>query len=165
MFLRVTRVSFIVITTCGTVLCCLIEVLATEKFQLAERLLPLQPTVLFVLALVANHVTACQSVYVHAHRKDPLAIAHVLGNTLIGVAVAVLGVSYGPTGVGAAYLGAELICLVPLSTFLWLKFRRQTLHGALGRGKLETPNLATSASPHPKSRNDSSTSRQVEKSQ
>lgn len=127
LFWRLTKISFVVIVLGGLALCGLIQILASREFPLSERLLPILPTVIFVVALVANHVTACQSVYVHAHRQDPVAIAHIVGNTLIGITVAIFGSQYGAVGVASAYLGTELFCIVPLSTLIWLRFRKKLL--------------------------------------
>lgn len=124
LFRRMALISLSVITLGGVALCGLMYGLAAFELKLASRLLPLLPTTIFVVALIGHFIVHAQSIYVHAHKQDPLAFAQISGNAAIGLAVWWLGREYGAIGAATGYLGVVVVLLLPVATIVWSRFRR-----------------------------------------
>ena len=113
---------------CGSVvLCVAVLLLNSIPFAIAEkvadRLLPLGPTVLFCAWLTLFHLPKCQNIYVQAHRKDPLMLPSVIMAGLIALAVW-QGGRISATQQAWGYLIAVGALYVPVSTWVWARFRR-----------------------------------------
>lgn len=128
-FLRLTGISWGMLLAGGLALCggvALLNWLPWELAQkLSERLLPLGPTALFCGAVWLLHVPRCQSVYLLAHKRDPLLVPGLVLAGLIALAVWLGGRSYGATGAAAGYLGVVGLLYVPVWAWIWSTCRRE----------------------------------------
>ena len=124
---RLTLVSTVVLVCGSVVLCVAVLLLNSIPFAIAEkvadRLLPLGPTVLFCAGLTLFHLPKCQNIYVQAHRKDPLMLPSVIMAGLIALAVW-QGGRISATQQAWGYLIAVGALYVPVSTWVWARFRR-----------------------------------------
>ena len=94
---------------------------------LSARVLPLLPTVLLLSGTVLNSATMGISVYLRAHKREPLAPVYLLTALVVLVSALVLGKRFGSLGVAAGYLGALAFIQLPLS-FIVFRRRRAEWH-------------------------------------
>jgi len=132
-FRRLLLISWIMLL-CGSLALCggvvvLNHVPLDLARKLADRLLPLTPTAAFCAALWLLHIPKCQSIYILAHKRDPLLIPGLLLTGLIALFVWLGGWHYGALGAGCGYLAVVAVLYVPLWTMIWSRCRREW-HGA-----------------------------------
>jgi len=88
----------------------------------SARLLPLLPTVLLLSGTVLNSATTGISVYLRAHKREPLAPVYLLTALVVLASALVLGGRFGALGITAGYLVAVAFIQLPLAL---LVFRRR----------------------------------------
>jgi hypothetical protein len=123
-FFRLTAISVAVLAAGGAAFWGVVSLLHVHVPPLAERLLPPMPTAVFLLAVVLLQIANCQTLYIRAHKRDPLLLANVVSSTAIGLLVWLLG--QGPPGaLGAAtgYLAVVALFTVPCWTVIWARCR------------------------------------------
>jgi hypothetical protein len=125
LFARVVRVSLGLVAAGAAVLVGGVWAMDRAGIAFAHRLLPVTPTLLLALAVVALHVPTCRAAYLRAHNRDPLLPVGVGGAILTGAAVWLLGRRFGPVGAAAAYLGSVLVWIWPAVGFIYRRARRQ----------------------------------------
>jgi len=123
LFARLLSVSLAVLATGGIAVCGLVWILDIVQHPFAQRLLPLLPTGLFLLALLLYQIPHCQSLYLRAHKQEPLLPATILSHSLVGLAVWWGGSRYSATGMAAGYLAVVALFVVPYHTWLWSRCR------------------------------------------
>ena len=128
-FRRLTAVSTGVLIG-GSVLFCAAVVLLNAipvslAEKLADRLLPIGPTILFCSGLVLFHLPKCQNIYVQAHKQDPLMLPAVVMSVVIALAVW-WGGRISVTGEAWGYLIAVGALYLPVSTLVWNWFRHRS---------------------------------------
>ncbi len=101
-----------------------IHTLAAWKHPLAGRLLPELPSGLLLLAIVLTLIPYTQSVYLRAHRREPLVWISCACGLLIAALSILLCRRYGATGVAAGYLGVVSLVMVPGVTWIWYRCRK-----------------------------------------
>jgi hypothetical protein len=128
-FRRLLTISWIMLLCGSLVLCGGVIVLNLVPLDLArklsDRLLPLTPTVLFCAAVWLLHIPKCQSIYLLAHKRDPLLIPGLLLTGLIALFVWLGGRDYGASGAAWGYLVVVAVLYVPLWTWIWFRCRRE----------------------------------------
>jgi hypothetical protein len=128
-FKRLTVISVCVLLVGGTLLCSIVAILNDLAHplaqQLAGRLLPPLPTAVFATAVLLFHIPQCQSIYIFAHKRNPLLVVSVVTTSSIGVAVCLLGRKFGPLGAGLGFLGVVALFTLPAWTSIWLRCRRE----------------------------------------
>lgn len=92
--------------------------------KLAHRLLPVTPTAILAAAFLLIHAPRCQTLYLRAHKRDPLLVAGVVVQGLIGILVVILGHRFGPTGAAVGLLSVVMFLYVPWWTWIWSTSRR-----------------------------------------
>lgn len=100
----------------------LLEGLNTE---LAARILSPLPIGLFLIANTMQQITNYQAAYLRAYGREPFLAVGVLGGLFMGGLVFVLGSKYGPIGAALAFFMTICFVVVPSSTFIWLRRRRE----------------------------------------
>lgn len=94
---------------------------------LAERLLPILPTVLFSSSVFLIGIFQCLVSYLLAHKRNPLLPVSVLGNLATIAGVVVAGALYGAIGAGSALLFVLTCWTLPAAGWVW-KTSRQAWH-------------------------------------
>ena len=74
------------------------------NIPISGRLLPPLPTALFFAATIFMAVGYCETVYLRAHKKEPIMVLSIVTSLLMGLMVWLLGRRFGPLGAAAAYL-------------------------------------------------------------
>jgi hypothetical protein len=93
--------------------------------RLSERLLPVYPTLLFSLALLALQPALCTNLYVRAHKRDPFLIAAVVSSSWVALLQFVFGRVLGTSGVALGYLLGTAFIQTPLWLAIWANARRE----------------------------------------
>lgn len=128
-FFRLTGISFLMLIAGSVVFCAAVAVLGELPVEIARklagRLLPLGPTALFCAALCLFHVPKCQSIYILAHKRDPLLIPGLALTAAIALAVWWGGARFGAWGESAAYLAVIGALYLPVWSWIWVRCRRE----------------------------------------
>jgi hypothetical protein len=92
---------------------------------LSARLLPPLPTVLLLSGTVLNSATLGISVYLRAHKREPLAQIYLLTALVVLALALVLGERFGDLGITGGYLGAIAFIQLPLSLLVFRRCRAE----------------------------------------
>jgi len=90
---------------------------------LAQRLLSPLPTALFLTATVIQSASLPMSIYMRAHKKEPLLYLSIIGGVLIGLSTFLLGKYYSVLGMAVGYLMIYAI-IFPMIVFVWQRFKK-----------------------------------------
>jgi O-antigen/teichoic acid export membrane protein len=118
LFYRVTVTALLLLSSGGCVLWWLIAWLYYFGHPLSGRLLAPLPAGLFLAGAAVHLVSACESVYLRAHKQEPTAVLSVVSSVAIGLLVWCFGGRFGPVGAASAYAGVYLLSLV-CQTVIW----------------------------------------------
>jgi O-antigen/teichoic acid export membrane protein len=100
----------------------LVYILYEYGFSIATRVLPPLPLALFLLATVIAAIAFPMSLYMRAHKQEPLLFLSVLAGALSCLSTVILGKYFSAMGVGAGYLGVNIV-IVPMMVLVWYRFR------------------------------------------
>ncbi|MEX2286480.1 MAG: hypothetical protein WD648_05270 [Planctomycetaceae bacterium] len=92
---------------------------------LAPRLLPPLPTLLLTAGVVLTHIPISLTIYLRAHKRDPLIALSVFSSAAIASLVWFLGSRIGALGAAAGYLAIIALVSVPGSIVVFLRCRRE----------------------------------------
>jgi O-antigen/teichoic acid export membrane protein len=93
----------------------------------AARLLPLSTTGYLLLGTLIVCATLPMSVYLRAHKKEPLVALSLISGALTAIAVVILGKHYSADGVALGYL-IVMATVTPFVALIWRQ-RRAEWHG------------------------------------
>ncbi len=128
-FFRLLLISWTMLLCGSLVLCGGVAALDAIPWDIAtrlsERLLPLAPTAVLCAAVWLLHISRCQSIYILAHKRDPLLIPGLTLTGLIALFVWIGGRDYGAMGAALGYLVVAAVLYVPIWTWIWSKCRRE----------------------------------------
>jgi len=125
---RTTRASVVVVSAGCAAAWLVVYGLNVLGLRLAGRLLSPSQTALLLLATVFVVVGYCETVYLRAHKREPLMVLNVVTSLLMGLLVWGLGSRFGPTGAAVAYLLVVAVVSLPWETAIWLR-RKAEWHG------------------------------------
>jgi hypothetical protein len=123
-FYRITRIFVVVTLILAVSVWCLVYLLNILKLPIASRLISPVPTAIFLLAQVVIMFSTPLSVYLRAHKKEPLFFVSVITGFLIGLSTIMLGKPYSVMGIAVGYFLATLIIL-PVVVITWFRCREQ----------------------------------------
>ena len=110
----------------GTVVICFGVVLLNRiHHPFSSRILPPLPTALLLLGTVVNSATMGISVYLRAHKREPLPLVYLLTALIVLASSLVLGKRFGAIGITAGYLGALALIQLPLSIIVFRRRRTE----------------------------------------
>jgi O-antigen/teichoic acid export membrane protein len=95
------------------------------RHPLSARVLPPLPTFLLLTGAVLNSATMGISIYLRAHKREPLALVYLLTALFILASALVLGERFGALGVASGYLGAVAVIQLPLSIIIFQRRRTE----------------------------------------
>jgi hypothetical protein len=98
--------------------------------QYAGRLLPVTPTMILLLGMIFFQLPFGQTLYLRAHRKEPVFLETLASNFAIAAGVWFAGRAWAANGAAAGYLLAVMLVTVPGIHMAWLRFRRHA-HSAV----------------------------------
>ena len=98
-------------------------ILYKMQFHLITRILPPLPTGLFLLATVILAIAVPFSIYLRAHKREPMMVLSVASAILVCLSNLIFGKYFGATGMAVGYLGANGI-IIPLVIYTWFVCRK-----------------------------------------
>lgn len=93
--------------------------------SLAGRFLDTPALIVFGAGLIPIHIAQCLSVYLRAHKRDPLLGIMVVSNALIGLTVFWFGSRFGPLAAGWGFAAVATLVTMPGVAWVWWVSRRQ----------------------------------------
>jgi len=124
MFFR-TSIRVLAITAFGAIaVWSVVAALYAAGHPIAQRVLPPLSTAVFMAAILLMQITFCQSVYLRAHKREPLVLVSSVFGLSVGLSVWLLGSRFGATGAAIGYL-ASAVLAVAWETRIWLRCRAQ----------------------------------------
>ena len=81
------------------------------------------------MATILNSVILNLSIYLRAHKKEPLANIYLVSSILVTTFVILLGVRFGATGVTIGYLVVVALFQLPASSLIFRRRRREWHEG------------------------------------
>ncbi len=123
-FLRTSVIALLIITAAAVVLWLGVAWLFAIGHQLAGRILPPLPTGLFFVAAVLLQASLSLTVYLRAHKREPLVPLSIFFGSAVGVLVWLLGSRYGALGAAIGFLVAVAIALA-WQVRIWLRCRAE----------------------------------------
>jgi len=121
---RLTKITLGVACLGALVIWSIVFALYTFGHPLALRLLPPLPTGFFLLATISLVALIPMSVYLRAHKKEPLVFISVISAIFVAASNLVLGKYYSATGMATGYLLINLI-MVPVVIVIWRRCRNK----------------------------------------
>jgi len=118
----VTSVTFLVAASIWGGVCLLNALDHPLAIRFASRLLPPIPTGFFLLGQLLMVVSAPFSIYLRAHKEEPVMVVSVTAAILIALATLILGKYYSATGVSVGYFLVHVIA-VPFVFLIWSRCR------------------------------------------
>jgi hypothetical protein len=129
-FSRAALASFIVACAGAGGIWIFVGLLTLVENPLAYRMLPLLPTGLFLASVVFSSVTANISVYLRAHRREPLAGLYLTTGAVTVVACLFVAGPFGATGMALSYLAVVVFIQTPAAAIIAWR-RRSSWHREL----------------------------------
>jgi O-antigen/teichoic acid export membrane protein len=125
LWLKTTKISLIVATLCALLAWLLLFGIKKLEMQLADRLLSPFPAGMLFIAIVFMSVGYCQTVYLRAHKKEPLVTLSLVTSLLMGILVLILGERFGASGAAGSYLLVMGGVSLPWQTLIFLRCRNK----------------------------------------
>jgi hypothetical protein len=122
-WLHASIISVAVAAVGGAAVGIAVTTLNVWRLSIGSRLLPSVPMGLLLMAMVLMQVAQCLSVYLRAHKREPLVFLSVTSSLAIGFLVWLSGSRSGPTAVAASYLLVVALFIVPYEIALWFRLR------------------------------------------
>ncbi len=91
--------------------------------SVASRMLGLVPTALLLTGGIAANVIGVMSIYMRAHKQEPMLIVSLLGAAAMLSCFIVMGKYFGSLGVASGYLSVMTIIVLPGAIWTFNKFR------------------------------------------
>ncbi|MFC1532312.1 lipopolysaccharide biosynthesis protein [Thermodesulfobacteriota bacterium] len=123
LFWRLTKVVVIIAIIGASVIWSLVFILHSLHHPFAIRVLSPLPTSLFLLATIISISTLSFSLYLRAHKKEPLLAVSVISGLLIAISNLILGKHFGATGMAWGYLLVNVL-IFPFVILIWSHCRR-----------------------------------------
>ncbi|HOD12727.1 MAG TPA: hypothetical protein PKO44_06500 [Candidatus Omnitrophota bacterium] len=122
LFWKIIKI-FITITVSGALAVWLgVYFLNKINHPFSSRILPLLPTTIFLIAQVTTMLSLPFSVYMRAHKKEPIFLVSIAGGLAVGGAAFLLGKYSSIINIALGYLAINLI-IFPIILFIWNQCR------------------------------------------
>ncbi len=118
----VTSVTFLVAVSIWGGVCLLNVIEHPLAIQLSSRLLPPIPTGFFLLGQLLLVVSAPFSIYLRAHKEEPVMVVSVTAAIFIALTTFILGKYFSATGVSIGYFLVHVVA-VPFVFLIWFRCR------------------------------------------
>lgn len=123
-WMRSSIVSMVVVTVGSMAVLLTIYGLNMMEVSLMQRILAPIPTGVFLLSKIIMTIGHCESVYLRAHKQEPIFISGVTHAVIIGLLVWQLGSRLGPIGAVLGDLIGIIIGTV-WTTLIWQRCRKE----------------------------------------
>jgi hypothetical protein len=117
--------SLTVAVVCSALLMTAVIFLNHIHYPLALRILRPWPFALLIAAVLVNHVTQCEAIYLRAHKQEPFLWISICAAPLIVAVIYFLGIPYAATGMMFGYFVVLLVIGLGGGTWVFAQKRRQ----------------------------------------
>lgn len=126
-FLRLFLISGALRMLVGYTFVAVIYFLNVQGYEtITSRVIAPLPLLLFVTAVILDHIPGSLNIYARAHKKEPYLIHNMIFHSLVILLVWFLGKSeYGVMGEATAYLGIMVFFTVPAWILVWKTKRHE----------------------------------------
>jgi Na+-driven multidrug efflux pump len=124
-FRRLFVVSTLVLLAGGLGFLLFLVVLEQYFPLLASRVLSPVPTAIMLLAMLLFQLPFCQTLYLRAHKVEPVMWVTLASNLGIGLSVWLLGIYWADLGAAFGHMLIVLFITVPGIHIIWLRCRRK----------------------------------------
>ncbi len=121
---QTVRTVAVVAVSIALMIMLLVYLLDLTGFFLSERILPIEPIMLFLGAQVLVTASLPFSAYLRAHKQEPLMLLSVLAAICVAIVTVVAARYAGTTSVALGYFLVNLL-IIPLVFGVWLQKSRQ----------------------------------------
>lgn len=125
LFFRSLWQSFVLVALAMLGVVALIVTFQTLGFKWGARFLPPVPLILLVVTLLVIYISSAQSLYLRAHRQDPMLPLSLLAAALVALCSYFGGRYFGASGMMWSYLWVSLICVLGAGTWVFQQKRRE----------------------------------------
>lgn len=122
LFWRLTKVVMGVAVLGAVAIWALVYLLYALKHPMSSRILPPFPTAFFLLATVIITASLPMSVYLRAHKREPLLFLSAVNGVLITISNLILGKHFSAMGMAVGFFLANLL-LFPFIVLVWNRCR------------------------------------------
>jgi O-antigen/teichoic acid export membrane protein len=112
LFLRSSVASSLVAFLLAAMLWILVYLLRLFQSPYADRMLDLTSLALLAIAMLVGVVNYCQSIYMRAHKEEPLVYVWMVLALLIGASTYYFGRYYGTLSMVASYCSLMILCCI-----------------------------------------------------
>lgn len=131
---RSTGIAMVMLAVGGLTMLGVLTLLPRYVPTFAQRLLPVAPTSLFLLAVLFGQMTHGFSTYLRAHKREALVLPGVAGALVTAVLVWWLGRAFGSIGAAWGYMLASGAVVLPWVAWRWATLRKAWQASALSSG-------------------------------
>ena len=124
LFWKLTKIVFVLTLLLGLVIFILVLIINIFNVAFANRILPPLPTGLLLIAQCLIMSSMTFSMYMRAHKKEPIMLLNVFGAILTISLVWLFGKHYAAVGMALAYLLVMLI-IIPLIFLIWYRCKNK----------------------------------------
>lgn len=122
-FWRITKIIAFVSVTSASIIWLAFYLFQYANYPLSTRFLSPLPTGLFLMAQVLNMATSPMSVYLRAHKREPLMAISVVHGILSVSLILVLGKYFAAVGIAMSCLLVNII-IMPCIAIIWYRCRK-----------------------------------------
>lgn len=120
---RIWKISIAILMGGSIALWLFLYVLTKTAHLFATRFLSPLPTAILLTGMVASMVWHPMSVYLRAHKREPLMLLTVIWGLLIGLFAWQLGRRFGSIGAACAYASVNMVISFPFGFYIWYRCR------------------------------------------
>ena len=131
LFWKITKVFSVLTILAASMLYILVLLLNVLNFSLANRLLPLLPTGIFILAQLFMYISMPFSYYMFAHKENPLMLLTIVNAVFSSVLTVLLGKYRDVVWVAFGFLFIQSL-MIPCIFLIWRR-SRIAWHGEQGQ--------------------------------
>lgn len=125
LFIRVSLISILIFCLGATTLWSVVFAINKIGLDLAGRLLSPSLFGILCMAMLFLHISACQTQYLRAHKKEPIMVLSLTTSLLNGFLIWGFGSLYGPIGAILSLLATMALILVPFETLIFYRCRKE----------------------------------------
>lgn len=126
-FRNLLGITIIISFTASVLLGFFIFIINYIDHPISERLLPFKISLLFLGGALIHSISSPFSLYLRAHKKEPLYYLSILFAILTGISSYLFGKEYGAIGIGYSYLIINIL-VFPFTVFIWAKKKKEWHH-------------------------------------
>lgn len=125
LFKKSLYISILISVVSSVIIYISLLLLSELHFPLVNRILPLDILPIFFIATTVNTVSQALTIYLRAHKKEPMLWVNLLVNLIIFVTSIVIGIKFKAKGIIFCYFIIIVIIQLPLSLIVFYRMRNK----------------------------------------